>query len=71
MEDRGASERQTNRSVCQNSCWLVGDQILISFNKMEVHYLKIIQCDFPDFFRFCLSQLRCTYDENYSSLHSL
>ncbi len=39
-------------------------QILISCNKMEMCYLKIIQCDF-------LSQLRCTYDENYRSLHSL
>ncbi len=25
-------------------------QILISCNKMENHYLKIIQCDFLDFF---------------------
>jgi len=37
-----------------------------------LNYLKIIQCDFLDFFfRFCLSQLRCAYDENNRSLHSL
>ncbi len=43
-------------------------QILISCNKMEVHYLKLFSLFF---FRFCLSQLRCTYDENDRSLHSL
>ncbi len=47
-------------------------QILISCNKMENNYVKIIPCDFLDFcFRFCLSHLRCTYDENYRSLHSM
>ncbi|CDQ74220.1 unnamed protein product [Oncorhynchus mykiss] len=31
---------------------------------MQINYLKIIQCDFLDFcFRFCLSQLKCTYDK--------
>ncbi len=45
-------------------------QILISCNKMEM-YLKSIQCDFSGFFFFRFSQLRCTYDENYRSLHSL
>ncbi len=45
-------------------------QILISCKKMEINYLKIIQCDFLDFFSV-VSQLRCTYDENYRSLHSL
>ena len=35
----------------------------MSCNKMQINYLKIIQCDFLDFcFRFRLSQLRCTYD---------
>jgi hypothetical protein len=39
-------------------------QILMSCNKMEINYLKIIQCDFLDFcFTFCLSQLTCTYDK--------
>ncbi len=49
-------------------------QILISCNKMKINYVKIIQCDFQDFlffFRFRLLQLRCTYDENDRSLHSL
>ncbi len=50
-------------------------QILILCNKMKINYLKIIQCDFQDFFffffRFRLLQLRCTSDENYRSLHSL
>uniref|UniRef100_A0A8C8CKR5 mitogen-activated protein kinase kinase kinase n=1 Tax=Oncorhynchus tshawytscha TaxID=74940 RepID=A0A8C8CKR5_ONCTS len=42
--------------------WLVGDQILISCNKMQINYLKIIQCDFLDFcFRF-----RLTCSANYS-----
>ncbi len=31
---------------------------------MEINYLKIIQCDFLD----SISQLKCTYDENYISL---
>ncbi len=55
------------------SGWLVGDQILTSCNKIEVNYLKILQCDFlvVIFFRFGLSQLMCTYDENDRSLHSL
>ena len=39
-------------------------QILISCNKMQINYFKIIQCDFQDFcFRFRLSQLKCTYDK--------
>ncbi len=48
-------------------------QIHMSCNKMEINYLKSTQCDFLDFFFFliCLSQLRCSYDENYWSLHSL
>ncbi len=50
-------------------------QILISCNKMEINYLKIIQCDFLDFFldyvSVMLCQLRCTYDENDRSLHSV
>ncbi|CDQ63203.1 unnamed protein product [Oncorhynchus mykiss] len=41
-------------------------QILMSCNKMQINYFKIIQCDFLDFcFRFRLSQLKCTYDKNY------
>jgi hypothetical protein len=37
-----------NEQVCEsrNSYWLVGDQILMSCNKMQINYLKIIQCDF-------------------------
>ena len=47
-------------------------QILMSCNKMQINYLKIIQCDFLDFcFRFRLSQLKCTYDNNYRPLHAL
>jgi len=49
---------------------LVGDQILMSCNKMQMNYLKIIQCDFLDFcFRFRDSQLKSTYD--YRLLHAL
>ena len=33
----------------RNSYWVVGDQILMSYNKMQINYLKIIQCDFLDF----------------------
>ena len=54
----------------QNSYWLVGDQILMSCNKMLINYLKILQCDFLDFC-FSLSQLECTYEINYSPLHAL
>uniref|UniRef100_A0A673ZRE0 Transposase Tc1-like domain-containing protein n=1 Tax=Salmo trutta TaxID=8032 RepID=A0A673ZRE0_SALTR len=47
-------------------------QILMSRNKMQINYLKIIQCDFLDFcFRFRLSQLKCTYDRNDRPLHAL
>ena len=47
-------------------------QILMSCNKMQIKYLKIIQCDFLDFcFRFRLSQLKCTYDKNYRPLHAM
>ncbi len=47
-------------------------QILISCNKMEGNYLKIIQCDFRDFFfKFCVSRLRCTYDENLKNRHRI
>ena len=46
-------------------------QILMSCNKMQMNYLKIIR-DFLDFcFRFRLSQLKCTYDKNYRPLHAL
>ena len=44
--------------------------ILMSCNKMQINYLKIIQCDFLEFcFRFRLSQLKCTYDKK-RELHS-
>ncbi|CDQ60478.1 unnamed protein product [Oncorhynchus mykiss] len=47
-------------------------QIPMSCNKMQMNYLKIIQCDFLDFcFRFRLSQLKCTYHKNYRPLHAL
>jgi hypothetical protein len=47
-------------------------QILMSCNKMQINYFKIIQCDFLDYcFRFRLSQLKCTYDKNYRPLHAL
>ena len=62
-----------NEQVCEsrNSYWLVGDQILMSCNKMQMNYLRIIQCDFLDFCRFRLSQLKCTYDKNYRPLHTV
>ncbi len=49
-------------------------QIVISCNKMEINYVKSIQCEF--FVKFFLvdsvsHSLRCTHDENYRSLHSL
>ena len=54
------------------SCAFLMYQILMSCNKMQMNYLKIIQCDFLDFcFRFRLSQLKCTYDKNYRPLHAL
>ena len=57
---------KNNKQVCEswNSFLMVGDQILMSCNKMQINYLKIVQCDFLDFrFRFRLSQLNCTYDK--------
>ncbi len=50
-------------------------QIVISCNKMEINYVKSIQCEFV-FVKFFLvdsvsHSLRCTHDENYRSLHSL
>uniref|UniRef100_A0A4W5PF00 Ankyrin repeat and SOCS box containing 15b n=1 Tax=Hucho hucho TaxID=62062 RepID=A0A4W5PF00_9TELE len=40
----------------------------MSCNKMQINYLKIIQCDFLDFcFRFRHSQLKSTYDKNYQT----
>ncbi len=44
--------------VCesQQSCLFVGDQILIFHHHLQINYLKILQCDFLDFFfLFCLS----------------
>ena len=47
-------------------------QILMSFNKLQINYFKIIQCDYLDFcFRFRHSQLKRTYDKNYRLLHVL
>ncbi len=46
-------------------------QVLISCNNMEINYLKSYNVIVWIFFRFCISQLRCTYDGNYRSLHSL
>jgi len=59
------------KKVCEsrNSYWLVGDQILVSCNKMQKNYFKIIQCDFLDFsFRFShtVEDLK-----NYRLLHAL
>uniref|UniRef100_A0A8C7PMU4 Transposase Tc1-like domain-containing protein n=1 Tax=Oncorhynchus mykiss TaxID=8022 RepID=A0A8C7PMU4_ONCMY len=62
-----------NKSFCTKyiSAFLMY-QILMSCNKMQINYLKIIQCNFLDFcFRFCLSQLKCIYDKNYRPLHAL
>ncbi len=44
--------------VCesQQSCLFVGDQILIFHHNLQINSLKILQCDFLDFFfLFCLS----------------
>uniref|UniRef100_A0AAY5JYP5 Tc1-like transposase DDE domain-containing protein n=1 Tax=Esox lucius TaxID=8010 RepID=A0AAY5JYP5_ESOLU len=47
-------------------------QILMSCNKMQINYLKIILGDFLDFcFRFCLAQLKSTSDKNDRPLHAL
>ena len=51
------------RFLYQSSAFLMY-QILMSCNKMQINYLKIIQCDFQDFcFRFRHSQLKSTYDK--------
>uniref|UniRef100_A0A8C7V234 Transient receptor potential cation channel, subfamily A, member 1a n=1 Tax=Oncorhynchus mykiss TaxID=8022 RepID=A0A8C7V234_ONCMY len=51
-KDAAIAVIHNERLVCEsrNSYWLVGDQILMSCNKMQINYLKIIQCDFLDFF---------------------
>jgi len=48
------------------------DQILIFHYKLQINSLKILQCDFLDFFLilFCLSQFKCTNNENYRPLSS-
>ncbi len=40
--------------VCesQQSCLFVGDQILIFHHNLQINYLKILQCDFLDFFSY-------------------
>ncbi len=57
--------------VCesQQSCLFVGDQILIFHHNLQINSLKILQCDFLDFFSYFVShRLRYTYDENYRPL---
>jgi len=43
--------------VCesQKSCCFVGDQILIFHHNLQINSLKIIQCDFLDFFSHFVS----------------
>ncbi len=43
--------------VCksQQSCLFVGDQILIFRHNLQINSLKILQCDFQDFFFLILS----------------
>ncbi len=43
--------------VCesQQSCLFVGDQILIFHHNLQINYLKILQCDFQDFFSYFVS----------------
>ncbi|MEQ2316727.1 hypothetical protein AMECASPLE_035550 [Ameca splendens] len=38
-----------NKQTCErrDSNWLLGDQILMSFSKMQINYLKIIQVGKP------------------------
>jgi len=36
--------------VCEKSCWFVGDQIYIFHHNLQINSLKILQCDFLDFF---------------------
>ena len=72
VEQEGFLKKNEQVRESRNFYWLVGDQILMSCNKMLINYLKIIQCDFLDFcFRFCVSQLKYTYDKNYRPLHAL
>ena len=39
----------------QKSCLFVGDQILIFHHNLQINSLKILQCDFLDFFYLILS----------------
>ncbi len=43
--------------VCesQQSCLFVGDQILIFHHNLLINSLKILQCDFLDFFSYFVS----------------
>ncbi len=43
--------------VCesQQSCLFVGDQILIFHHNLQINSLKILQCDFLDFFSYFVS----------------
>ena len=62
-----------NKGFCTKYSAFLMYQILMACSKMQINYLKIMQCDFLDFcFRFRLSQLKCTYDKkNYRPLHAL
>ncbi len=46
--------------VCesQQSCLFVGDQILIFHHNLQINSLKILQCDFLDFFSYFVSHSR-------------
>ncbi len=43
--------------VCesQQSCLFVGDQILIFHHNLQINSLKILECDFLDFFSYFVS----------------
>ena len=45
-------QRSILKKVCesQKSCLFVGDQILIFHHNLQINSLKILQCDFLDFF---------------------
>ena len=69
-EQEGFLKKNEHFCDSRNSYWLVGDQILVSCNKIQINDLKIIQCDFLDVcLRFRLSQLKCTYDKKITDLY--
>lgn len=70
-KQEGFSKKNLQVGWSLNSYWLIGDQILMSCNKMQIDYLKILKCDFLDFgFRLFPSELKSTFDTNYRSLHA-